>query len=54
MAEDDGDYDDDDAPGPVGPEEVPEPRANPYLSGHEAAEASLSVFMPCGARNSMP
>src|SRR5436309_2790218 len=26
---------------PAAPEEVPEARANPYLSGHEAAEASL-------------
>src|SRR5947209_7693744 len=41
MADDNDDYDDEDRPEPVAPAEVPEPRANPYLSGHEAAEASL-------------
>jgi DNA polymerase-3 subunit delta' len=42
MAADDGDdYEDDEAAEPAAPAEVPEPRANPYLSGHEAAEASL-------------
>jgi DNA polymerase III subunit delta' len=40
MADDNDDYDDD-APEPMTAAEVPEPRANPYLSGHEAAEASL-------------
>src|SRR5258707_15761310 len=42
MAADDNDeYDDDDTAEPAAPAEVPEPRANPYLAGHEAAEAAL-------------
>src|SRR5882724_5395502 len=40
MAEDSDEYDDEIAE-PAPPAEVPEPRANPYLAGHEAAEASL-------------
>src|SRR5260221_10940369 len=40
MAEDSDEYDEEIAE-PAPPAEVPEPRANPYLAGHEAAEASL-------------
>lgn len=32
---------DDEPDEPAAPEEVPEPRTNPYLAGHEAAEAAL-------------
>jgi DNA polymerase-3 subunit delta' len=38
---DDGDEFDDEAAEPPAPADVPEPRANPYLAGHEAAEAAL-------------
>ncbi len=51
MAEDGDDYDEDDAAEPAAPEEVPEPRANPYLSGHEAAEAAL---IEAHARGKLP
>jgi DNA polymerase-3 subunit delta' len=40
MADDGDEYDDETAE-PAAPADVPEPRANPYLAGHEAAEASL-------------
>src|SRR5258708_18245729 len=41
AAEDNDEYDDDDTAEPAAQAEVPEPRANPYLAGHEAAEAPL-------------
>jgi DNA polymerase-3 subunit delta' len=40
MADDSDEYDDGTAE-PAAPAEVPEPRANPYLVGHEAAAAAL-------------
>jgi DNA polymerase III subunit delta' len=41
MADDTDRFDDDDTEAPAPPAEIPEPRANPYLAGHEAAEAAL-------------
>src|SRR5471030_2089950 len=41
MADDDGEYDDEEPDEPLAPEAIPAPRANPYLAGHEAAEAAL-------------
>jgi len=43
MARDEVDIDEDDGEvtEATAPEAVPEPRANPYLAGHEAAEAAL-------------
>ncbi len=41
MPDDNTDFDEDETEEPAPPAEIPEPRANPYLAGHEAAEAAL-------------
>jgi DNA polymerase-3 subunit delta' len=41
MSDDDIDFAEDEGAGEVAPGEVPEPRANPFLTGHDEAEARL-------------
>jgi DNA polymerase-3 subunit delta' len=48
MSDDDIDFDEDEAAGEVEPGEIPEPRANPFLTGHDEAETRLLAAFAAG------